>query len=315
MIYISIPVHTTPEVIINQMGNFRKYFSEAVIILHLSRNATFTIHDLEKQIVDANLAQVLVNPKQVETEWGSIIDAHLENIRYIIRLGNAEKVIFHSSNDMLVKRGGYDYVKDKQYIFHQRKCFLSSLWWVSRRALKDHPLVSYFNNQLQASQIEGSMYSITLLKELVDEIEKGKLIISHKPFYPREEIIFSSFAKLKGIVPDGLPYVFSEVHQFDRKFFGTLIRYKYLFNFPLYLGKLMIQLLEKYLLKEYDYSINKNTILAIIQQDETYLQPYLSLNDDKDVSWRCYSVGEIFAVKRVNRKINDPVRLYINQLD
>lgn len=311
MIYISIPVHEKQDVIVNQMQNFAKYFPEAMVILHLSKGANFSLDELRDALYLNKLNNVILNPTQVETQWGAIIQAHLENIRYAITLGNAEKIIFHSSNDMLVKSGVYNYVKDKFNIFHQRKCTLDSLWWVSKRALKDSNITRYFDDCIIASQIEGSMYEIALLQELIAEIDSENLQLESSIFYPREEIIFSSFAKQKNILPDGLPYLFSEIHQFDRKFFSILTKYNFIFKAPFYLGKLMVQLIQKLLLKTYGFQINKSIIQAIRQDDEKYLKPYTNLNDNKHLIWDCYKTRNLFAVKRVNREINDPIRQYI----
>ena len=315
MIYISIPVHEKMDVIVDQMKNFEKYFPEAMVILHLSQSATFSIEELEEIFLDNEVTNTIINPIQVKTSWGAIIQAHLENIRYIVQLDNAEKVIFHSSNDMLIRQGVYPYVRDKKNIFHQRKCFADSLWWVSRRALKDKILTDYFDNNLQASQIEGSMYEIKLLTDLINEIDNNNLEITSQPFYPREEIIFSSFANKTGIVPDGLPYVFSEIHQFDRVFFTILERYSCLFRLPFYLGKIAVQILEKWLLKKHNYRINKQTIRSICQQDKNYLQHYLRLNDGKSSIWMCYEIENLFGVKRVERNINNSIRRFIRELN
>lgn len=52
------------------------------------------------------------------------------------------------------------------------------------------------------------MYDISLLKSLVYNIDNRDLILDSEFFYPREEVIFSSFACKEDIKPDGLPYVF-----------------------------------------------------------------------------------------------------------
>ena len=187
MIYISIPVHEKIEIIIDQAKNFYKFFPEAMIVLHLSKGAAFSLDNLKSELSKENVNNVLVNPKQVETSWGGILNAHLENIRYILTLGDAEKVIFHSSNDMLVKKGIFDYVKNRKNIFNLRPIIEDSFWWVGRRALRDPPMMNFFDNHLLGSQIEGSMYEISLLEELIKEVDKNpNLLKSNRP-YPKEE--------------------------------------------------------------------------------------------------------------------------------
>ena len=229
MIYISIPVHEKPEVVVNQMQNFARYLPEAKVVLHVSKGAKFSVNELEDILKNANVSHAFVNPTQVETKWGSIIQAHIANIRYIIQQDDAEKVIFHSSNDMLIMDGLSEYLKDKKNIFHLRKCTSDSLWWVARRALKDNEISTFFNNKIYASQIEGSMYESQLLKNLLHEIDEKNLILDNEIFYPREEIIFSSFATKFSISSDGFPYIYSQIHSFDRKFFSVINKSKIFF--------------------------------------------------------------------------------------
>ena len=70
MIYISIPVHEKIEIIIDQAKNFYKFFPEAMIVLHLSKGAAFSLDNLKSELSKENVNNVLVNPKQVETSWG-----------------------------------------------------------------------------------------------------------------------------------------------------------------------------------------------------------------------------------------------------
>ena len=64
MLYISIPVHEKPEVIVNQMQNFARYLPEAKVVLHVSKDAKFSVNELEDILKKANISNALVNPKQ-----------------------------------------------------------------------------------------------------------------------------------------------------------------------------------------------------------------------------------------------------------
>ncbi|TDQ57894.1 hypothetical protein EDC45_0960 [Mesocricetibacter intestinalis] len=313
MIYISIPVHEKPEVIADQMHNFKKYFPEARVILHLSKCAEFSISELEFYLNSQGVDNAKVNPIQFQTKWGSIIQAHLENIRYIITLGDAEKIIFHSSNDMFVKKGIVEYIKDKKYLFQTRKCTADSLWWVARRSVKDENIWKYFQGSIYASQIEGSMYSMELLKSLIDEIDYQRLNLGAEIFYPQEEVIFSSFAYKKGIKADGFPYVYSEIHQFDRIFFYYIQKYKILFNSNLIITKFFKRVLEKFLKKYSNYRISVDIINDIIF-DRPALSNTCYLNDGNSLTWKIYEVRCLFSVKRVERELSNLIREFIRRL-
>lgn len=314
MIYISIPIHERSDVVVDQMQNFEKYFPEAKVVLHISKRADFSVCKLREKLIEANLKNTIINPEQVETKWGSIIQAHIENIRYIISLGNAEKIIFHSSNDMLIQEGVFEYVKNKKNIFHQRYIKPHTLWWVGRRSLKDNFVSNYFNHNFMASQIEGSMYEIEFLKKCLEELDKNPEFFNSKLFYPREEIFFSSFALKFGILPDGLPYVFSEIHRFDREFFRYLTKYPSLFNQYSFLGKMLKKLLEKFLLWSFDYKLSINDINYIKRKD-FYMEQYSFFSDGKGLNWCVFEINTLFGVKRVGRFINDPIRVFIQRIN
>nr|WP_315540617.1 hypothetical protein [uncultured Haemophilus sp.] len=311
MIYISIPVHEKPEVVVNQMQNFARYLPEAKVVLHVSKGAKFSVNELEDVLKKANISNALVNPKQVETKWGSIIQAHLANIRYIIQQGDAEKVIFHSSNDMLIMDGLSEYLQDKKNIFHLRKCTSDSLWWVARRALKDNEISTFFNNEIYASQIEGSMYDISLLKSLVHNIDNRDLILDSEFFYPREEVIFSSFACKEDIKPDGLPYVYSEIHNFDRCFFKYIEVFKFIAKRNCLFGKFFRRLLSYTLTVLNKDHINISLIKSILDRKYPGGKEII-LNDSLSLKWIVYDSRSLFGVKRVKRDLNDPVRKFIS---
>lgn len=311
MLYISIPVHEKPEVIVNQMQNFARFLPEAKIILHVSKGADFSVNELEDILKKEQVSNTLVNPIQVETKWGSIIQAHLSNIRYIIQQGDAEKVIFHSSNDMLIMDGLSEYLKDKKNIFHLRQCTIDSLWWVSRRAVNDSEISIFFKNKLYASQIEGSMYDINLLKKLVHNIDSQDLNLDSELFYPREEIIFSSFACKEDIEPDGLPYIYSEIHNFDRRFFKYIEEFKFITKKNCLLGKIFRRLLS------HTVAISNKNYITIYLVKNIISRKYPAekltiLNDGPSLKWAVYGKYFLFGVKRVKRDLNDPVRKFIS---
>ena len=299
MIYISIPVHEKPEVVVNQMQNFARYLPEAKVVLHVSKDAKFSVNELEDVLKKANVSHALVNPTQVETKWGSIIQAHLANIRYIIQQGDAEKVIFHSSNDMLIMDGLSEYLQDKKNIFHLRKCTSDSLWWVSRKAVKDFSVSGFFKDKLYASQIEGSMYDISLLKSLVHNIDNRDLILD------------SAFFCKEDIKPDGLPYIYSEIHEFDKRFFKYIEVFKFIAKRNCFFGKMFRRLLSDTLT-----ILNKNHINILLIKNilgrRFPTEKKFFLNDALSLKWIVYDNHFLFGIKRVKRDLNDPVREFIS---
>ncbi|WP_455258559.1 hypothetical protein [Peptoniphilus asaccharolyticus] len=314
MIYVSIPVHEKIEIILDQAKNFHRFFPEAMIVFHLSKGADFSLHELDLALKDNAIENVLLNPQQVETKWGSIINAHLENIRYILTLEDAEKVIFHSSNDMLVKDGIYKYVKDRKNIFHNRKINKGTFWWVGKRALKDKAMTGYFNDGLLASQIEGSMYEIAFLEMLLKEIYLNPELLNQELFYPKEEILFSSFAKKYQILSDGLPYIFSEIHRFDRKFFRFIFIFRFFLAKDLFFSRAIKKVLSDVLTILGDYKISISDIEAIRCNNKEYFNDALTLNDGYDLDWNLVDVSNLYGVKRIPRCEKNEVRCFINSI-
>ena len=241
MIYISIPIHEKLEVVKNQAENFARFFPEAMIVFHVSNQAAFSPEQAREFLKEQKVKNALINPVQVETQWGSIIRAHLQNIVFILEQGDAKKVCFHSSNDMLVKDGISDFLKDKDYVYHQREIRKPSYWWVGNVAYDDYRLADWLaihgGGRLVASQIEGSVYHIDFLKEFSDELLKYHPVLDSNLFYPREEVLFSSFAIAKGLKPQALPYILSEVHKFDKVLWSYFDRYNFILDDKSLIGR------------------------------------------------------------------------------
>lgn len=317
MIYVSIPIHEKLEVVKNQAENFAKFFPEAILVYHVSKQAKFSAEQAFSFMREQGIKNVLINPIQVETQWGGIIRAHLQNIVFILEQGDASKVCFHSSNDMLIKSGVSDFLKDKDYVYHQREIRKPSYWWVGNVAFDDYRLTDWLaihgGGKLIASQIEGSVYHIDFLKEFSDELLKYHPVLDSVLFYPREELLLSSFAIAKGLRSQGLPYILSEVHRFDKVLWTYFDKYDFLFNDRYLIGRKLKKQLNDRLFQSGFYKISKKDINAIINIDLKYLSKNSSMNDGGNI-WQVYNPETLFGVKRVERNLQDPIRQYISGL-
>lgn len=315
MIYVSLPVHEKFDVVANQLQNFKRYLPEAIIVLHLSSQAFFKIKELDGFLKLNKIDNYLINPVQVKAQWGSIIGAHLKNIEFILGLGDATKVIFHASNDMMVKKGLSDYLKDKTFLFHQREIIKNSFWWPANVAINDLALTDwlaiYGNGALWGSQIEGSMYGIEFLKDFLHEMNIRPSVLESKLHYPREEIFFSSFAKALNIQSDGLPYVFSEVHRFDKKLWAYYAELPFLLNDKHFLTKKLKKQVNDRLFDYGDYKISIKDIEAIRSGNANYLEDSQYMSDGNNL-WQVHNIDNLFAVKRVPRLMTHQIRQYLS---
>jgi len=311
MIYISIPVHEKPDVIVNQLLNL-KHFINAKVILHLSLSSSFTRDELENVISKNSLTDnVIINPHSVKTAWGSIINAHLCNIEYLMTIGanDSDKVIFHSSNDMLVKNGLDDYLENKKNLFHERYVDREGYWWPTgvslNRDIEFHKtLARVGSGRIVASQIEGSMYELGLLNEIRNILTRYSVVDSSNAFYPREEFYFSSFAHALGVKPCSFPYIYSEVHIFDALLWKV---FAFIDSSPLPSKSKIKHYLNLAMFKSRFYKITPKKINQVVHG----LIPDLTFTDGGNI-WVPYKEKDsLFGVKRVERDINDSLRKYI----
>ena len=319
MIYVSLPVHEHPEVVIDQCLNFQKYL-KCLIVLHVPKAKDDLKSNVKELLAKNSLTQrVFINPVSVDTGWGKIIGAHLSNIDFIIRNLKArqkDKVVFHSSNDMLVKNGLTQYLSGKQFIFQERTFVNPGFWLPGKYALEDEALRGFIVDTfgkfsgLCGSQLEGSMYLVEMLNNLQHEINRAKLTLSS--IYPIEEIIFPTFAKYLNANPCVSNYIFSEVNRVDKDIFCVLSLIR----------KIMPALsTSEFILRVLSYIVNKQrknkNKIAICDVDDIRNCKYKNFTiPDAGNSWELNATNsEIFGVKRIKRSLSDPIRLYINSLD
>lgn len=324
-ILVSLAVHEEPKVIDDQIKNILKYIKDVVVVLHISKSY-FNNHKLD-EIIELSKENIFVNPINLDTKWGDIIETHISNFKYINEIVDYDYIIFHSSNDMYIRHGIEDYISKYEAGFNIRKVnYGNSNWWPGHVAIKDNILKEIMLNCGQcfivASQIEGSFYKRSIIEEIIEKIDKNTDVINEfKNRYPREEIYFSTIASS---VLDwsyvGRPTTFSEVHKFDRVLWKLrnvtrFIYYRLLISkfIPLKLYNNFEEYYNKFLFKSKFYKIRIKTIKKIISNDKKYIEKNRFL-DDGSGKFELYC-DSLFSVKRVNRKYEDKVRCYIRDLD
>jgi hypothetical protein len=214
---------------------------------------------------------------------------------------------------MFVKLGIEEYLKGKDYLFNFRRVnSFFTYWWVGAVAKQDKKLLNLLklhnSSMIIGSQIEGSMYKIDLLMRIIELCEKHNLLESQL-HYPREEIVFSSLANALNIKSDGLPYVLSEVHRFDSKLWKFFMKYK-----RIHRNDLLRKIVNAIFFRSKFYEIKPKDIEAIRNNDIKYLEKFEYLYDG-DNKWKIFNSNNLFAVKRVEREINNPLRIYIRGLN
>ena len=317
MLYISIPVHEQVPVIVNQCQNMLAYI-DAAIVLHLSSSSVIKREQISNELIANGLSdRVFVNPRSMPTNWGSILHAHLANVDYIASISENianDYVVFHASNDMLVRAGATAYVLSNKNVYHTRRYTKAGYYWPVAHAFSDQKFTKLrrflnFNEGIIAGQIEGSAYPLSLLLEISKIISKYDLLYNDEVWYPREEVLLPTIALALGELPKADPYVFSELHRID---YWSWECWKLIdLLYPFARGK-------NFLKRRIHEAIVKSNLFSIKTRDvKKIINDRISVHvlSDGAEDWQPYrNVKNIFGVKRVSRSLDDPLRKFISRL-
>lgn len=314
MIYISLPVHTQAGVVAGQARNFAAFFPEARIVLHVSANARFSLPELETALQAADCRNVVLNPARHATRWGGILQAHLANIAWIRRAGDASRICLHASNDMLVRPGLAAWLGRGGNFLHTRPIRAGSRWRFAALALADQPLANLCrrlgSTSLVGSQVEGASFEAALLFELAALLERH---LDGSAAYPREEVWLATAAHALGAPIGGRPYVLSEVHRFDRAFWRVLRYADPLIGRPGDPRYFPRRLIEYLMIRSGFHRIRRRLVDRIGADDAAWLARYEWMSDGNN-TWRVFDRHGLFGVKRVARRPDHPLRRYIDVL-
>jgi len=323
LIYISLPVHTQARVVAGQARNFAAFFPEARLVLHVSANARFSLPELETALQDAGCRNVVLNPARHATRWGGILHAHLANIAWIRRAGGASRICLHASNDMLVRSGLAGWLggggncggNGGGNFLHTRPIRAGSRWRFAAPALADQQLASLCRKlgsaSLVGSQVEGASYEAALLFEVAALLERH--LDDSATAYPREEVWLATAAHALGAPIGGRPYVLSEVHRFDRAFWGVLRYADPLIGRPGDPLHFPRRLIEYLMIHSGFHRIGRRLVDRIAADDAEALARDEWMSDGNN-TWRLFDRHGLFGVKRVPRRPDHPLRRYIDML-
>ena len=312
-IAISIPVHEKKDVVLDQIMNIKFYIENPVIVLHISKdfyeNEHGDFHELKE------IKNVYINPENLETGWG--------NYYYIKGMVEFDYFILHASNDMYLKTGIEDYIKNYEAGFCRRILLQKhTMWWPAQEAWDDKQLRNIMDKigqtRIIATQVEGSFYKSNIA-DIVMNCIKENYKIDKELIYPREEIYFSTIAScFVDLGEVGYPTTYSEVHIFDRVLWKIrcVTRKLYYSIFRHLLKENNYYKFESWynikLFKSNFYKIRKKTIINIKNSNTKFIEKNSILNDYPGY-FTLYDSHNIFSVKRIARDYKDEIRTYIRE--
>lgn len=316
MIYISLPVHTQPGVILSQLHNFAQFFPDAMVVLHVSAEARFKLAHLTAALEAGQHRNAVINPRRTSTAWGDILQAHLSNIAFIRSRGDASRICLHASNDMLVRPGVQRYLAGGHNFCNRRIVQPGTRWRFGAAALADAELTQLRrklgNIDVIGSQIEGSAYEADVLFAIAGLIGNAAQQRPSLP-YPREEVWFSTLAHGLQAHVDGKPYVFSELHRFDRVFWQVLERLGLLIGSGGAVSIFLQRCIEFGMIKSGFHHIDRRWVDRVARDETRFLSRYQTLDDGNNI-WQVFDRHGLFGVKRVPRRVDCGLRRYIESL-
>lgn len=198
-IVFSIPVHEKYEVVLDQALNYLTLNPGCAIVYHISQgfneaDSALSRKDFERII--SNIDGVFINPQSIRTGLSDIIQTHLLNFRYICSTIDFEYFSMCASNELFVKSGLYDLIRDYDCGVRFFKAADRPEWVPAHYASKDSCLKAMMKaidvDDIHPSNIEGSFYSKKIFSTICAVIESYYDYREMKVKYPREEVYFST---------------------------------------------------------------------------------------------------------------------------
>lgn len=297
-ILFSILVHEKIDVICDQIQNFQHYNPGCLIVLHVSR--TFR---LQEEVAIGQLAKkfdrVFVNPESLRTGLidDSVLRGHLSNIQYVIQLGlEFEYIGFHASNDLFVKEGVLDWMRGFDAGMSCFPVTASMDWSQAQQALRDKMLKRILAKQsggdVYGSQVEGVFMTRAIVGKVYHAIEPelrkgvaGKIEQLLKVWMP-----VKYYRGLFQALCPGVVYAKEEIY------FASLLK----------LFSKKTSWVYVYMNWSKGLVVDESDLAVVVEGNKASLEAVMKKSLPENVNF--------FAVKRVRREIDDPIRKKIREM-
>lgn len=300
-VVISIPVHENAEVVLDQINNIRFFVPESIIVLHVSKEftgwGTNTIADFEK--IDG----VLVNPMRYSTSYatGILLYLHMSNFEVASSYYDFDFFNLHSSNELFIKFGLIDHLKNYEAGFFRLKINSNTNWSHGKAAFKDPTLKKIMTNlqlrDIYGSQIEGTFYNKTSFNEVLKTLKKYVSPTTRFNTYFRHDSNSGVMRYFNSVLRK--TFFQGELYAKEEIYFPTIaVKYAKKIGTPY-----------AYLNWKNNLVVTREEIDDIIADTKSFIKNLNVLNNNENCKYE-----DIFSVKRIQRRMDDPIRQYIHHL-
>lgn len=197
----SIPVHEKLEVVVDQICNFISLNTDCGIVLHFSQDFNYvdsSINREEFNYIIKKIGNIYINPESVRTGPYDIIQSHISNYKYVKKITNFQYYCMCASNELFIKPGLYDYIRDYDCgVDMTNNTDTNTIWKAGKFAHRDASLKNILSEiggdgKIMGSQVEGTFYSEELFNIICGLIERHYDWLNMQEPYAREEVYFST---------------------------------------------------------------------------------------------------------------------------
>ncbi|MBH10696.1 MAG: hypothetical protein CMG74_10180 [Candidatus Marinimicrobia bacterium] len=303
MLLFSIPVHEKPDVVLNQIQNFKFYNPESIIILHVSAWMNkIDYRQLIKYVV--SLKDVYINDKRIWSGYadGTQLKMHILNILYARKLClNYKFICFHASNDMFVRSGLGAFISKMCGCSATDELTIDTVGYHTKACLNDKKLHEIMKRNslfsIYKNQLEGSFYKRRIIDIVVDRIldvgmDEVPGLYSHGLKRWSTRLVYWTVKGIKKAISI-CKIIFVSFPGWDE------LGYEFYAKEESYFPTLSQDLIHR-----------KGSVYCYVNWDADLLITKEDVDKIRNKKWG----NNYYAVKRVDRKIDDPLRQYISNL-
>lgn len=285
-ILFSIAVHESEGSVRSLLTNIFKFNDNVAVVLHLAHDFCFYFSENEFS------GDIYVNPKSYRTGYAdqSLGVIHTGNLYYADSIGlDAEYFAIVGSNEMFIKPGCYDYIKEQNHLYIPP--YDKNDYHV-KHALNDPDfmrLMSKFSVHIVKSPPEGNFYSYRQLLSIVKKEDFKRYFIDIERYFTSAHLS-----------------LVRTVINYTTRFLTVKL-------------KVPISIIPG-IMSKFSYASEEVLFPSLMETKIGDSNSYCHMDFDnnlyvtRDVIDKLLIKNDIFSTKRIDRKVDDDIRVYIDNM-